>query len=387
MGALAGYMVRVGAMGRARSVGVVRGCGLAVAVCALAAGPVHAQPGTGTITLRPVARVAPGRPITLADVARLEGGPADALASVIVLPDGAADGWEALGVEAIRGAIDGQADPIWGHLALLGTECRIRALAPAPAVVAVDGEPEAAAVATEPNSVRAVIERRLAAAFECEIGDLRLEFAERDSELLAVSALGRTVDVQPTGFSERLPLRVTVYEGERIVRAESIRVAVLIRRTVVIVPGGLSRGDLIDPTDLVTDIRWLAPDLVPIAPEAAPGMVMHNRIMPGAALCARDVEAPLVIRRGEALRVHSVGGAVSLQIPARALENGREGDVIRCVTIMGPTTRGPRERGREFLARLAGPGIAVAVDESAESEVSAESADSPELRGITIGPR
>jgi len=342
---------------------------------------------TGSIHLRPVARVAADRPVTLADIARLDGPSADALASIIVLDSGALEAWTTLDAAAIRAAIDDQADPVWGHLTLLGSTCQVRSLAPLAPTTDPTGDTTSAALApTEPTSVRAVLEQRLAHAFNCTIADLRLDIADRDAALMALSAIGRTVDVQPTGYSERLPLRITIYQGERILRSDAIRVGVLIRRTVALATAGLDRDHLIADADLTTDTRWMPPDLTPISPEQAVGLITRTRVAPGEPLITRDVETPLVIRRGQTLQVHAALGAISLQIPARALQDGRTGDTIRCVTLTTPTTgprgqRRPQDLAREFLARLAGPGIAVAVDEPTDTTTPGIQIASP---GIAI---
>ncbi|MCC6791939.1 MAG: flagellar basal body P-ring formation protein FlgA, partial [Thermomicrobiales bacterium] len=346
----------------------------------------------GTSALRPAARAQPGTPVLLSDVATLAGVPAEALSGITVLAAASAD-WQSLDAAAIRAAIDQQADPVWGHLTLLGVECRIRAITPPAAPLeAVQEAAAAAASPTDPTTVRAVIERRLAAAFECEPADLRLEFAERDADLLGQTAIGRTVDVQPTGFSERLPLRITIYEGERILLTEAIRVDVLIQRGVAVAPAALSRGHVLEASDLLPDVRWLPPDVRPLPIDHAPGLVVRTRISAGQPVSVRDVESPILVRRGQTRQVHAVDGAISLQIPARALEDGREGEVIRCVTLAAPqpaTSRAgragarPPGRGtarpepREFLARLAAPGLAVAVD--ADDQPEAESTPPEEI--------
>lgn len=338
---------------------------VALPLCHLLLALPAAAQTNGAIRLLPAARVEPGAPVTLADVATLSGPPAEALGHIILLPDGAGAAWTLLDAAAVRDAINEQARPVWGHLTLQGVGCAVRSLSSGPAVepaMASDGHAEAAP--TDPTTVRAVIEQRLAAAFDCSVADLRLEFDDRDAELLATSAIGRTVDAQPTGLSERLPLRVTVYEADRILRAEALRVQVLVRRDVAVSRTVLPRGHVIAEEDLLTDIRWLPPDLRPIPPALAVGMVARNRIAAGEPLSARDAETPILVRRGQTIQVHAVGGAVSLQIPARALEDGREGDIIRCASITAAGRSGSaREAPREFLARMAGPGIAVAVDE------------------------
>lgn len=343
----------------------------AILAAAVAAVPCAGQ-DAGSISLRHAVRVEPGRPVLLADVASLDGPPAAALAGVVLLEAGADSVWTVLDAAAVRAAIEDQAAPVWGRLALVGAEVRVRAVAPAASVETPrDAGPNPSPAPADPASVRAVIEHRLAAALECAPEDLRLEFSDRDAALLALSAIGRVVDVQPTGFSARLPLRITVYEGERIISSTAIRVGVLVRRSVAVAPAGLARAAIIRADDLALDVRWLAPDLRSVDPAEAAGLLVRARVAPGAPITWREVEAPLAVRRGEMVQVHAAGGAVSIQIPARALDAGRVGEVIRLSTLDGPA--GDRRAGaREILGRIAAPGIAVIVDDAAHTQPAME---------------
>ncbi|MCB9840959.1 MAG: flagellar basal body P-ring formation protein FlgA [Phycisphaeraceae bacterium] len=359
------------------------------------ASPAIAQ-HTGQITLRPAVRVTGNGPVTLADIADLSGHPAEALAGVVVLETASAS-WATLDLDAIRAAIDAQARPVWGLIALSGSACRVRSIATAADAAppgAGDGE-ASPTPPTDPTTVRAVVEHRLAAALGCTVADLRLEFDDRDTALLAMSAIGRTVDAQPTGFSERMPLRITIYEHEQILRAEQVRVGVLVRRHVAVASSTLARGVALTEAHVQPDTRWIAPDIVPIGPDEAIGMVVRGRVAAGTPITRRDVETPLLVQRGEELTAHSVSGAIALQLPVRALEDGREGDVIRCTPLSRSTWDNRSRDDRELLVRVAARGVGVVVegrDQPADSDPPDASnpntsvPDAPARPRITIEP-
>ncbi|MEZ6235207.1 MAG: flagellar basal body P-ring formation chaperone FlgA [Phycisphaerales bacterium] len=318
---------------------------------------------TGQITLRPAVRVEGNGPVTLADIADLSGPPAEALAGVVILETASAS-WATLDLDAVRAAIDAQARPVWGHIAMSGSACRVRSVSTtADAAPLTTGDGHATpAPPTDPTTVRAVVEHRLAAALGCTVADLRLEFDDRDTALLAMSAIGRTVDAQPTGFSERMPLRITIYERDQILRAEQVRVGVLVRRHVAVATSTLARGVALTEAHVQPDTRWIAPDIVPIGPDEAVGMVVRGRVAAGTPITRRDVETPILVARNEELTAHSVSGAIALQLPVRALEDGREGDVIRC-TLLSRAARDARSRDdRELLVRVAARGVGVVVE-------------------------
>lgn len=340
------------------------------AVVALLLAGAHPAPAQdrGSITIRPVARVASTDPVTLADIASLDGPGAEALGGVVVL-DAAEAAWRTLELGDIRAAIDAQADPVWGHLVLAGSACRVRATAPLAAIEPAPMSGEGVeAIPADPTIVRAFIERRLALALSCEPDDLRLEFDARDEDLLRTSAIGRTVDVQPTGFSARMPLRVEIFEGDRLIDSRALRVGVLVRREVLVTPVALSRGEVLRPDDLIREQRWLEPDVRPIAEPA--DLIVRARIAPGQVIEAKHVELPLLARRGQTITAHSVDGAVSLQIPARALEEGRAGDVVRCETIGPPSAARRGGSARQILVRLAAPGIGVVVTQDDDEDLA-----------------
>ena len=86
--------------------------------------------------------------------------------------------------------------------------------------------------------------------------------------------------------------------------------------------------------------------------EDAVGMLTRSRVSSGSVLRASQIEEPLLVRRGERVTVHCLNGGVALRVQARALRDGRRGELIECV-LDG--------RDRAFSARVSDRGVAVMV--------------------------
>ena len=80
-------------------------------------------------------------------------------------------------------------------------------------------------------------------------------------------------------------------------------------------------------------------------------MVVKNRVESGAVFLQDDVEPAVLVRRGDIVTVACLSGSIVVNIRARALGPGREGDMID----LAPTTN-PKARVR---AKVIGPGQAV----------------------------
>ncbi len=323
--------------------------------------------GHGTIVLKAATRVGPEAPVTLADVANLVGPDAEALAPVVVLPaaergrNGKDAGREMVSAEQVRAAIDswepapGGRPVNWGRLTLGGGTCMI--LPPLSTPAAGPKGPAAPTEAPETGMVRGVIAARLGLLLGVERADLRLTFDEADRELLDLSAAGRTVDTRPTGMSDRVPLAVTVYEtgGARIVAAKTVRVGVRVRRTIVAAAEGAvkRRGELVGPTDVTTQERWVGPAAAFLPLERVVGAAVKTRLVPGEPITQRDVEPPMVVDRGDLVSVHCVSGLVVVRMTARALGEARDGEIVRLQSLA--------DGDRTFYGRMDGRGRAVAV--------------------------
>lgn len=335
----------------------------------------------GEIALRAGSSAPHDAPVVLGDVADLRGDEAATLRDVVLVPNPAAAAfgraWIEIDAAHVRRALDDRGVN-WGRIALTGSVCTVRLTRESPPEEAPSVEPprfDRAPKPIEPPGatplVRDSVVEALLRLFDVSPEDLRIGFDAADDALLDTVLWGRRVDVQPGagGGSSRIPLAVWVYEGERVVSSATIRADVLLRRDVVIAPGGVRRGADITPDDVIAERVWLAPGgAAPIGSlEGAVGARARTRIAPGMILRTDMIETPVVVRKGDLVTVHCVSGGVLVRTPARAQADGREGELIEF--------RIDRTR-RPFLARVSGPGVAVmlAGDEAREQDQAGDGA-------------
>jgi flagella basal body P-ring formation protein FlgA len=334
----------------------MRGERIIAGLVVLAAGLARAD----SISLRTFARVNPGAAVTLGDVAELSGAEAQGLAGLIIC--GAGDAATSVELGRVRQSLKSQAGVNMGHFELSGGTCLIRrveavVVATTPAAVA---KPVAPAAPVE--MVKDRVAARIAMALGADPSDLKLDFEDQQA-LLSTPTGGRTIAVQPTGTSDKISLSIRVYEGDTIVAQGVVRVGVLVRRDVVVARTALPRGTQTRPDMLEGDRQWLAPTVEPATPAQAVGAVTKSRIEAGKIVLARDVEAPLVVHKGDLISVDCIAGTVVVGTTARAKENGTDGQVIELQSLSSKKT---------YLAKINGAGRAVLV-----AGDSRESADQP----------
>jgi flagella basal body P-ring formation protein FlgA len=321
-----------------------------------------------TITLKRTVRVEPGAPITLADIADLDGAHAARLADIVIAENtdalarqnpGDADApnrWT-LGLGAVRDTIDARDGVNWAFLSLRGRDVTLIAPDRRPIPRRAD-DATAADTAARPEGITSFPEGsigRFARGVVRTIlrvgdADLRMVWPAREADFLTRPVGTRTVHVQPIGTSDRMPLEITVYDGDRIVRTEVVRAAITVRRRVHTISKPLNRGTAITSGDFTTREAWVGPGVDP-AP-AATGQIAARRLESGTIIETDDISPPLVVERGELITLHCVSGAIAIRVPARALADGRDGETVP-VEMEGSK--------RRVLARMNGAGKAVLV--------------------------
>ncbi|MBL8757144.1 MAG: flagellar basal body P-ring formation protein FlgA, partial [Phycisphaerae bacterium] len=233
----------------------------------------------------------------------------------------------------------------------------------------VDGKREFASVSLDgPPTVRTLIARRLCALYAVEPEGLRLRISESrpaEAALLAERVDdGRRYEVTPGGssLSGRLPVRVDVYEGDRLAESASISVEALVARAVCIVATGVGRGDVVTEADVTIETRWLSPAAdTPPHPTVVIGQSARRRLEPGRVVTDDDVRAAVMVERGEEVSVHTLSGSVVLKSKARAMAQGRQGDLIEV-----------RREGaaRSFTARVSERGVVVVALDAADPDTA-----------------
>lgn len=298
-----------------------------------------------------IERAAPGA-ITLADVAELSGDGASRLGGLVVVGNAGA-GESTVSLETIRGLLEARDDVNWGRLELRGSSCRVWVGKPEvvkPKIAAAARAIKEPAPIPDGPIVRRLIEERIVAALKAPAADVKLTFEDRDAELLNTSVVGRASDITLVGSSPEQPVSVTLYAGDRIAASGTVRVGVRVRRMAAVLSNDLKRGEEISAANVTGEERWLphTVDFVPVGD--AMGRVAKAALPQGKVLEASDVQAPLVVKKGELVRVHCVNGSFVLKTTARAMADGRMGELV---------TLQPVGSARTFQARMDAPGIAV----------------------------
>ena len=318
--------------------------------------------GADSITLRRSTETEGDAPIRLADIAVLAGPRAEALGGVVIVESAdllpmAGDRGHRLDVSIVRAKLKDEPGVNWAFLTLRGTGVRL--FEPSPTVdlsapperVSRTDAADPVAQKIVPGTIRAIAYEVLLNILRVERADLRVRWPERHAEFLDEPVDGRLIEVEPIGKSARIPLKITVYDGDTIVRTESVRAGIHVHRLVHVVSRAIPRNTRLTTDATSTRELWVDPSVAPAG--AVVGQMTTRRLEPGSVIQVGDVEPPVVIERGEKISLHCIAGAVVLKSSARALESGRDGEVIR-LELIGPT----RER---VMARVAGRGRAVLV--------------------------
>src|SRR4051812_38299552 len=314
-------------------------------------------PGQGTITLRSMVRVNPEKGVVLGDIADLSGRDAQAEQGLVIVADPktelATAGAAGVRVDLarVRQALEKNSKLNLGRLVMSGGQCIMRAeVAASDSPAPTPAKPCIAAPGVE--TVRDRVASRIASTLNADITDLKLTY-EDQPELLATPAAGRTVAVQVGGVGDRMALGVRVYEADRVVAQGTVRVSVLVHRQVVIAKSALSRGSQVGADALETDAQWLPPTLSPATLEQVSGSVARGRVEAGRVIMDKDVEPPVLVKRGDLISVDCVSGTVVVGTTARAKEQGCDGQVIVVQSLQSKKT---------FSVRVSGAGRGVLVN-------------------------
>lgn len=301
------------------------------------------------VTMRSTARVAQGQPVTLGDVALIQGSDDD-LRGVVVIEDADAradqDQWIQVTADEVTKAL---AKPR-AKLLVRGLTCRVRVLSDAPPPVLIRTETGKLIESFSGPIVRDAIRIRIAAELDVHEDDLRLDFAERDARMIRMETRDLTVEVTPLGISNSMPMAVTLYDGEKIVLNETMRVGVAVRKEVLVARHPIERRGEISPRDFGTETRWVPPTLSLARQDDMAGATARASLGINDIIESRHVEPPIVVSRGDTVTVRCVSGTIVAKISARALADARDGDRINFEPVNG---------GRRFRATVNGSGRAV----------------------------
>jgi len=266
-------------------------------------------------------------------------------------------------VDEVRAALD-RAGVNWGRVELHGGVCRLRRGVPRletrrsdsgasgeePAVVDLSGAP----------TVRTRVAKMLGDLYGVENEALRVRFDPRDSAFLD-SAGGRfEVTIGAGSASERVAVVVTVFDGDEITESRTVRADVRVRRRVLVLGRDLARNEAVSAAALRAEERWVSPAGSPVVAEQenAAGMLARTRLGAGTVLREAHLTRPVLVKRNQLVTVLCLSGSVAVRVEARAMDDGKEGDLIEFRVDRKSTP---------FRARVSGAGVAVVTTEMGAS--------------------
>ena len=373
-GALAAFLVLAWAQAAAADDGRARST-----ASATASGPAQGQT---LVTLRQAAAVASDAatgkfgPVRVRDVAECTGAQAEVVGGAVVAEDASslprAEGVGAGGarvvvltVADIRRAIEslnktgsGAGAVNFGRLSLRGGQCGVTLAGsaraepgPAPSAPArARPEFETVDTAAGVRTVKGAVAARLCGLLGVEPDSLQLKFDPQDGELLAREVGGDpvSIDAQSAVTSERQPVRVTLYRGDRIVLEKSLTVEVRVRRLARVMTESVGRGEAVNEANSVLEERWVSPG-DKVALEAGE-QIASRSLRAGQVVTDPDVDPPIIVKRGDIVWVHCLSGSVTVKAKARALGPARDGEEVLLRL---------EDRRDNIRARVSGPGRAV----------------------------
>jgi flagellar basal body P-ring formation protein FlgA len=316
--------------------------------------------GQASIELRSSSRMVAGMPVTLGQIAALRGDEAVALAGIIIVPatQGPIAGPLTLGIEQVRHAVDAAEKVNWSRLTLRGSRCVVlpaETESPAP-VVKPEPQP---ATRIDPGTIRAAILTRLEQMTGEPAERLRLSFDAREDQLLDTPTAGRTIEVNATALSDRMPFSIRVYERDRTIAEGTVRVGVEVERRVARTTRAIRRGESMPHDAIAVEDAWTPLTAKPASPDSITSHTARDRLDKGQIIATDDVAAAVAVQRGELVSVRVVSGSVVVQTKARALAAARAGELVRLKAI---------DTDREYTARMDGRGRALIVTGETPSE-------------------
>lgn len=324
-----------------------------------------------SIVLLDSVRLADGE-IRLSDIAELRGDYASGLGAIVVGSlEQDADRAMELRITDVRRLLD-EHGVHWGRIELSGQTVAVRASVDVHGSAPLAMQPldtsnrlqaaprrsmqrSMAASLIDRSTLRGWIARRIATVLEVDPTNLQLDFPADRSAMLDAPLDGARFEVKLLNSpkqSKRLEFEVRRWVDGRPTTRDLITVEPAVRTTVATLRTDVPRGRPILAEHIEAVEQWMSPleRLGRVSPEAIDGQAAAIRLRTGTMLRQRDLEQPVLIRRGDEVRVSCfVGGAV-MTLRATAEAGGIAGDTIRL--------RKGRER-TTFTARITARGEAV----------------------------
>ena len=345
-------------------------------VLATLGSPCAAQSLTVTaIGLRTSVQAPAGLPVRLGQIASVDGPLAALLMEVVVLTADSAEG--IITLDDVRRALADKGVNS-AQMTLSGGQVEIRRDTPSAGLAsgqattnrnAMLADKQNAGAATtgfvgstaSSNSVRGQIAARLAGLYGTELTQIRIT-VDRSPSLSVLdyepdAATSVLVVPGSTTSSTRLPVRVEISRPGVSVDIRVFTVLVELNRTVTVATSPIERGALIAEDALISEQRWIGTGgEAVLTPERVLGANAKRKIDAGRPITAADIQPPVVVQRGDLVRVQVVSGGISVKTQARALNQARDGEMVTLQSDGSKKTFTARMNGRLAIIEVAGSG-------------------------------
>lgn len=269
--------------------------------------------------------------ILLADVAGIEGFSAEVEAQLLETrlgPAPAPGGERAVTLADIRANLEARGVNM-AMVSLRGAAvCRVRR---AHATSGPAGRAGVNALIPEDPTLRGHIRRTLESRLPVAGGRLELTFARGAAELLKLSGPGFTFEVTPRNqrVLGSVDLEVAI-SGPQGMVTEHVAVMCVLRLPVVVAARPINRGQVIRAEDVRIEERAFEQPAIAAFTSLDPVIGQEGRrlLRPGEVLESDDLKAVPLVKRGELVGVLAATPGLTLEIAAKALEDGGLGDII-----------------------------------------------------------
>ena len=111
-----------------------------------------------------------------------------------------------------------------------------------------------------------------------------------------------------------------------------VKATIDVMADVVVARRDIPRGRIItrDDVELAEQSLALQSDSAATSLDEVVGMIARRTVFPGQTLSLRNIEAPTLIKRNQIVNVELHSGGVFIQTRAKAMDDGRAGDLIVC---------------------------------------------------------
>ncbi|MCC6580838.1 MAG: flagellar basal body P-ring formation protein FlgA [Phycisphaeraceae bacterium] len=199
---------------------------------------------------------------------------------------------------------------------------------------------------------------QLAQRAQAPLSAMTITFNDGDRQRLMVPVLDQKLEVEPLsgGTLGRIPLTVRRWRGQEML--EEIRVTADVSRTMlaVVAVKTLRKGQTIASGDVDVQEMMVRDDSIRPVQEAKKviGQMALRPMRVGQIVDESEIDAPLMVHRGDLVTVRCLSGQLVVRGVARAVEDGAEGHVINL----------RNERSNQtFTGRVAAPREVVVIAE------------------------